>query len=108
MALYRADQPVFSTRVVVGQDVERNQNPEFRAMIDGIVFNPPWVIPDDIAAREILPKISHDPNYLTRNRMVMLPNGELEQLPGPDAGLGLIMFYMPNRFEVYLHDTPDI
>jgi murein L,D-transpeptidase YcbB/YkuD len=107
LVLYRADQPVFSTRVIVGQDVERNQSPEFRAMIDGIVFNPPWIIPEDIATREILPKISHDPNYLTRNNMVMLPNGEMEQLPGPDAGLGLIMFYMPNRFEVYLHDTPD-
>ncbi len=107
LVLYRADQPVFSTRVIVGQDVERNQSPEFRAMIDGIVFNPPWVIPADIAAREILPKISHDPNYLTRNNMVMLPNGELEQVAGPDAGLGLIMFYMPNRFDVYLHDTPD-
>ena len=39
--------------------------------------------------------------------MVMLANGEVEQLPGPDAGLGLIMFDMPNRFDVYLHDTPD-
>jgi len=31
----------------------------------------------------------------------------VEQLPGPDAGLGQLMFYMPNRFDVYLHDTPD-
>ena len=39
--------------------------------------------------------------------MVLLANGEVEQLPGPEAGLGLIMFDMPNRFDVYLHDTPD-
>jgi murein L,D-transpeptidase YcbB/YkuD len=107
LVLYRADRPVFSTRVVVGQDVERNQSPEFRATIDASFFNPPWVIPSDIATAEILPKISQDPNYLTRNNMVMLANGEVEQLPGPDAGLGLIMFDMPNRFDVYLHDTPD-
>ena len=107
LVLYRADQPVFSTRVVVGEDVERNQSPEFRAVIDASFYNPPWVIPSDIAAREILPKISHDPDYLTHNNMVMLANGEVEQLPGPDAGLGLIMFDMPNRFDVYLHDTPD-
>lgn len=107
LVLYRADRPVFSTRVIVGQDVERNQSPEFRAMIDASFFNPPWVIPSDIATEEILPKISHDQNYLTRNNMVMLANGEVEQLPGPDAGLGLIMFDMPNRFDVYLHDTPD-
>ncbi len=107
VVLYRADRPVFSTRVIVGEDVERNQSPEFRATIEGPEFNPPWNIPGDIATAEILPKIRHDPNYLTRNHMVMLPNGGVEQLPGPDAGLGQIMFYMPNRFEVYLHDTPD-
>ena len=107
LVLYRADQPVFSTRIVVGEDVQRNQSPEFRATIDASFFNPPWVIPSDIVAREILPKISRDPDYLTRNNMVMLAGGEAEQLPGPDAGLGLIMFDMPNRFDVYLHDTPD-
>jgi murein L,D-transpeptidase YcbB/YkuD len=107
LVLYRADQPVFSTRVVVGQDAKLNQSPEFRAMIDASFFNPPWVIPSDIVTAEILPKISDDPDYLTRNKMVMLTNGEVEQLPGPDAGLGLIMFDMPNRFDVYLHDTPD-
>ena len=38
---------------------------------------------------------------------MLLAGGEVEQLPGPQAGLGLIMFDMPNRFDVYLHDTPD-
>jgi L,D-transpeptidase YcbB len=107
LVFYRADRPVFSTRVIVGEDVEHNQSPEFRAMIDASFYNPPWVIPSDIATAEILPKIRRDPDYLTRNKMVMLANGEVEQLPGPDAGLGLIMFDMPNRFDVYLHDTPD-
>lgn len=107
LVLYSADQPVFSTRIVVGEDVQRNQSPEFRATIDASFFNPPWVVPSDIVAREILPKISRDPDYLTRNHMVMLANGDAEQLPGPQAGLGLIMFDMPNRFDVYLHDTPD-
>jgi murein L,D-transpeptidase YcbB/YkuD len=107
LVMYRADSPVFSTRVVVGEDVERNQSPEFRATIDASFFNPPWVIPADIAKAEILPLLDRDPDYLTRNRMVLLTGGEVEQLPGPEAGLGLIMFDMPNRFDVYLHDTPD-
>ncbi|GAA4483719.1 L,D-transpeptidase scaffold domain-containing protein [Gluconacetobacter asukensis] len=107
LVLYRADRPVFSTRVIVGQDVERNQSPEFHALIDASLYNPPWVVPSDIVEREILPKIRRDPDYLARNKMVMLANGEIEQRPGPDAGLGLIMFDMPNRFDVYLHDTPD-
>ena len=107
LVFYRADQPVFSTRVVVGEDIERNQSPEFVATIDASFFNPPWVIPRDIAAREILPKVDQDPTYLTRNKMVLMANGEVEQLPGPEAGLGLIMFDMPNKFDVYLHDTPE-
>jgi murein L,D-transpeptidase YcbB/YkuD len=107
LVLYRADQPIFSTRVVVGQDDERNQSPEFRAMIDASFFNPPWVIPRDIVTAEILPNISRDPEYLTRQKMIMLTNGEVEQLPGPDAGLGLLMFDMPNKFDVYMHDTPN-
>jgi murein L,D-transpeptidase YcbB/YkuD len=107
LVLYRAGQPVFSTRVVVGEDVEHDQTPEFCATINAIFFNPPWVIPVDIVTSEILPKISHDPHYLRRNRIVLLANGEAEQLPGPDAGLGLVMFDMRNGFDVYLHDTPD-
>lgn len=107
VTLYSTGKPVFSTKVVVGQDVERNQSPEFRAAIESIIFNPPWVVPADIAKREILPKLSLDPDYLKRNNMVMLPDGLVEQLPGPDAGLGLLMLDMPNRFDVYLHDTPD-
>ncbi len=107
LVFYRADEPVFFTRVVVGQDVERNQSPEFCATIKSSFFNPPWVIPKDIVEREILPDILHDPNYLKKNDMIMLADGDAEQLPGPDAGLGLIMFDMPNRFDVYLHDTPD-
>ncbi len=107
LVLYRADQPVFSTRVVVGEDVRQHQSPEFRATIDASLFNPPWVIPKDIVTAEILPKIGRDPNYLKKNDMVLLAGGEAEQLPGPDAGLGLIMFDMPNKFDVYLHDTPD-
>ncbi|HEY4254039.1 MAG TPA: L,D-transpeptidase family protein [Roseomonas sp.] len=107
LVLYRAGRPVFSTRVVVGEDAPRNQSPEFRASLEAGIYNPPWVIPRDIVAAEILPQIRRDPAYLARNDMVLRDNGEVEQRPGPNAGLGVIMFDMPNRFDVYLHDTPD-
>lgn len=106
LVLYRDDRPVFSTKVVVGQDVERNQSPEFQTMIKGVWFNPPWNIPQDIADNEILPKIARDPNYLAKHNMVVLPNGGLQQVAGPNSGLGQLMFDMQNRFDVYLHDTP--
>ena len=107
LTLYRASRPVFSTRVIVGDEVERSQSPEFRATIEASFYNPPWIIPRDIVEEEILPRLSRDPGYLARNNMVLRDNGEVEQMPGPTAGLGLIMFDMPNRFDVYLHDTPE-
>lgn len=106
LVLYRDDQPVFSTRVIVGQAERRNQSPEFQASIDAIYFNPPWNIPEDIATQEILPKARLDPDYLTRHNMVVLPDGGLQQLAGVKSGLGQLMFDMRNRFDVYLHDTP--
>src|SRR5204863_313366 len=45
LVLYRADRPVFSTRVIIGQDGKPNQTPAFRVAIDAILFNPPWNIP---------------------------------------------------------------
>ncbi len=106
LVLYRDNRPVFTTRVIVGQDGLGNQSPEFQAIIDGVLFNPPWNIPQDIVTKEILPKTVNDPDYLARHNMVMLPNGGLQQLAGPNSGLGQLMLYMDNRFDVYLHDTP--
>lgn len=104
--LYRGDQAVFSTKVIVGQDVQRNQSPEFEATIKGVLFNPPWNVPSYIAAKEILPKADRDPNYLAEHNMVVLPDGIVQQRAGPNSGLGQLMLDMTNRFDVYLHDTP--
>lgn len=105
LVLYRDDQPVFSTRVIVGLSDRRNQSPELQASIDGLWFNPPWNIPKDIVTEEILPKARRDPGYLARHNMVVLPDGGLQQQGGSSA-LGHLMFHMQNRFDVYLHDTP--
>ncbi len=107
LVMFREDQAVFTTAVVVGDNAERNQTPEFDTKIEASFFNPPWVIPRDIVANEILPRLEREPDYLVRNNMVMRANGEVEQSAGPEAGLGFLLFDMPNRFDVYLHDTPD-
>jgi murein L,D-transpeptidase YcbB/YkuD len=107
LVFYRDDRPVFRTRVAVGADLDRKQSPEFHTMIEGAFFNPPWIIPPDIVATDILPRAERDAGFLARNNIVLRPNGEAEQAPGPLAGLGVVMFDMPNPFDVYLHDTPD-
>jgi murein L,D-transpeptidase YcbB/YkuD len=104
LVLYRSDRPAFTTRVVVGE--LDKQTPELQTTIDGVLFNPPWNVPPSIARSEILPKVASDPGYLARHNMVYRSNGAIQQLPGPHAALGQIKFEMPNRFDVYLHDTP--
>jgi murein L,D-transpeptidase YcbB/YkuD len=104
LVLYRDDQPVFTTRVVVGQPDW--QTPELQASIESLLFNPPWNVPPSIAALEILPKLEKDPDYLGKHHMVMRPSGAIQQLPGAGTALGQLKFELPNRFDVYLHDTP--
>jgi murein L,D-transpeptidase YcbB/YkuD len=104
LVLYRGGQPVFTTRVVVG-DVDK-QTPEFQTTIDSLLFNPPWNVPVSIATKEILPKLARDPDYLSRHHMVTRSNGAIQQLPGAGTALGQVKFEMQDRFDVYLHDTP--
>ena len=107
LVFYRNDRPVFVSRVVVGEPTLRKQSPEFHTVIEAALFNPPWIIPSDIVEADIRPMLKKDPLYLVKNNITMLPNGDAKQAPGPQAGLGAVMFEMPNRFDVYLHDTPD-
>jgi murein L,D-transpeptidase YcbB/YkuD len=107
LTLYRDDRAAFTTRVVVGSEGATRQTPEFHTVIDAAYLNPPWLIPEDIVRTAIIPRLERDPDYLTRRNITLRPDGEAEQAPGPDSGLGAILFDMPNRFDVYLHDTPD-
>ena len=104
LLLYRDDQPVFTTRVVVGE--VSKQTPEFQTTIDSLLFNPPWNVPPSIASTEILPKLAEQPDYLSHHHMVMRSNGAIQQLPGAGTALGQLKFEMQDRFDVYLHDTP--
>ena len=105
LVLYRDNVPVFTARVIVGQ--RKKQTPEFAATIDSVLFNPPWNIPPSIAAQEILPKLSADPDYLAEHYMVWRRPGALQQTAGPHSALGRLKFEMTDRFDVYLHDTPE-
>ncbi len=77
LVFYRGDQPVFTTRVVIGE--ADKQTPEFQTTIDSLLFNPPWNVPPSIAREEILPKLSQNPDYLSHHHMVVRSNGAIEQ-----------------------------
>jgi murein L,D-transpeptidase YcbB/YkuD len=102
--------------------------PIVSARITGLLFSPAWAIPRSIAVREILPVVRRDPGYLAREGIrVLLDSGrtvldpaavdwsqvsdsafafELRQDPGPANPLGGLKVVFPNRFDVYIHDTP--
>jgi murein L,D-transpeptidase YcbB/YkuD len=116
---------LLNSRVIIGQ--ARTPTPIFRATALAITVNPPWNVPHSIAINEILPRLKRDSNYLATQNMVLLngtaddPTGvdvnwrgvsadrfayRIQQLPGDRNALGKLKFELPNRFSVYLHDTP--
>jgi murein L,D-transpeptidase YcbB/YkuD len=113
-----------TSRVVVGDEL--HPTPVVRSEVGAIVFNPPWTVPTSIAVDEFLPKLRANPRFLADNDIVILdrkddPYGlavnwatvstdrfpfRLQQRPGGWNPLGRMRFATPNRFDVYLHDTP--
>jgi len=122
--LFRNQVIDYNCRVVVGK--EYHETPVFTSNIKYAVFNPTWTVPYSIASKEILPKLKRDPQYLQDRNMTLLRGNKvvdpstidfnqysrnnfpftIRQEPGPNNALGIVKFIFPNRFNVYLHDTP--
>jgi murein L,D-transpeptidase YcbB/YkuD len=94
---------VLTMKTVVGKDYTKT--PFFAARITDVLVNPWWNVPDSIAIKELWPKQRSDPSYFGREHMVV-SDGRIRQRPGPWNALGRLKFNLPNRYNVYLHDTP--
>jgi murein L,D-transpeptidase YcbB/YkuD len=102
-ALFIGGQPFLAMRAIVGQPTKRT--PTFASKVVAIVFNPPWIVPSNIAAAELYPKERRSPGYFARSGFYVA-GGQLIQRAGPKAALGYIKFDIPDPFSVYMHDTP--
>ena len=123
----RQGKVVLHMRVIVGRPYRRT--PVFSDRISYLEVNPDWTVPYKIATQDILPKLRSDPSYLAKNKFQVLTAGgggaqvnaasidwnrysarifpfQLRQMPGPTNALGQVKFMFPNKFAVYLHDTP--
>lgn len=120
--------PVLTMRAVVGRTYRRT--PVFSTSMTYLVLSPYWNVPPNIAVKDILPTVKKDPDYLARlnirvfrgwgaeaqeidpgtiNWSLLGPGNfsyRFRQDPGPVNALGRVKFMFPNRFNVYLHDTP--
>lgn len=116
-------------RVVVGRPARRT--PVFSSPMTYMVINPYWTVPPTIATEDMLPKAIEDPGYFDSQSIKVYYGWDegnaaidprqinwglyskgnfpfrLVQEPGPGNALGHLKFMFPNRFSVYLHDTPN-
>lgn len=124
LRFYEMNKPSMDMAVIVGR--KSRPTPIFSDEISYIDFNPYWNVPYSIAVKDLLPKAQRDPIELVRKKIkVFSGNKELSVLSidwskynrknfpyhfrqdsGKDNALGTVKFMFPNRYAVYLHDTP--
>lgn len=107
---YDQGRKALEMRVIVGEDYEDKATPVFSDSMETVVFRPYWNVTDDIAEKELFPKINADPGYLAANNYELFREGgktRIRQKPGEENSLGLVKFLFPNDFNIYLHDTPN-
>lgn len=101
---WRADQRVGTWRVITGKP--GSPTPVFSATITGVNLNPWWNVPANIVRESVGSLIRRSP-ATARARGYVWGGGSVRQKPGPQNALGQMKLVMPNRYSVYLHDTPN-
>lgn len=115
----------FSTRSVIGARDAKRQSPEFSDQMEFMVINPSWFVPRSIATGEYLPELQQNP-YAVQHLIITDRSGRqvdrasvdfakytrqsfpyaMRQPPSRSNALGLVKFMFPNKYNIYLHDTP--
>jgi len=118
-----------SIRTVVGKP--KNPTPIFSNTVKTIVLNPYWNLPTSIVQKEMIPKLLKNSNAMRKkgieirtgwgkNAKLVNPSSidwaqyryskevpfRFAQVPGPGNALGKVKFLFPNKYAVYMHDTP--
>jgi L,D-transpeptidase YcbB len=97
-------------RTIVGKP-GRTATPQLAEVVEGVVFNPTWTVPQSIVKGEGLgAKVLANPAWGKRNGYVATKgaNGYITvvQQPGPGNSLGMMKLEMPNAHAIFFHDTP--
>lgn len=115
----------FQTRSVIGTNKDDQRSPEFSDEMTHMVINPTWNVPRSITVKEYLPMLQRDPNAVGHLNMYNASGQkvsragvdftafnektfpfDLKQDPSNRNALGLVKFMFPNKYNIYLHDTP--
>jgi murein L,D-transpeptidase YcbB/YkuD len=115
----------FETRSVVGANKDDRPTPEFSDVMEFMVINPSWYVPRSIVTKEYLPALKRNSNAVrhieitdskgrkvNRSKVNFSKYTEktfpfaMRQPPSKGNALGLVKFMFPNRYNIYLHDSP--
>ena len=104
------DKIISTYRTVVGKP-GRSATPQLAEMVEGIVFNPTWTVPQSIVKGEGLgERVLKNPSWARANgyKGTRGANGYISvvQQPGPGNALGRMKLEMPNPHAIFFHDTP--
>ena len=128
--LYDGKQLVTTMRVVTGKP--NHPTPVFSDVMTSIVVNPYWRIPQSIVKKEMLKHLIKNPHYYDRQHKYLYKGWganskkidpatvnwkkylgknkhipyHFMQEPSKKNALGKIKFLFPNKYSVYIHDTP--
>lgn len=108
--------------VVVGKTIR--QTPSLNANMANVVINPPWGVPPTIMKKDVLPGMAKSGKAYLRKKGLKVYDFKGQQVdaavvtannykryvfrqdPGDDNSLGYVKFNLPNKWDIYLHDTP--
>jgi murein L,D-transpeptidase YcbB/YkuD len=129
LGVIESGREVLAMPAIVGTAFRRT--PDFSGKMSYLELNPAWNVPPKLAREDILPKVRKDPGYLRKKGFRIFDGWsagaheidgaaidwaqvkeeslsyKFRQDPGPQNALGRIKFMFPNKFDVYLHDTPE-
>lgn len=85
--------------VVIGKSNNKNETPTLESAIHQIVLWPTWSVPQSIIKHEMK-------SFKGYNVVKTGSYTQVIQPPGPRNALGVVKILFPNKYSVYIHDTP--
>ncbi|MTI43531.1 peptidoglycan-binding protein [Roseibium hamelinense] len=124
LKVVKDDKTWHTASVIVGKPY--HATPVFSDEMTYVEVNPYWNVPRSISTNEYLPQLQGNPNALSSKGIRVFQNEaevaptqvawnsyskgnfpfRLRQDPGDGNALGRIKFMFPNKFNIYIHDTP--
>ncbi len=123
LQLWDTDTLALESKIICGKPA--TPTPQLTSIITDMVTYPTWTVPTSIIAKQYLPRLKNNPNYLSRLGLRLVnAKGEtisgssvdwdkyskgipykVMQGSGDDNALGVMKFNFNNPYAVYLHDT---